>query len=90
MTKLLQWTLTLGAIVILAGAAAAQSPHDDASPLQSPSIPAGPRPTATIAPLQTSPLPTATVTPLPSASPAGTQPQTTNTVAPSPTATPIP
>jgi hypothetical protein len=56
----------------------------------SPSVPAGPQPTATVTPLQTTPVPTATVTPLPSASPAGTQPQTTNTVTPAPTASPSP
>lgn len=56
--------------------------------LPTPSIPAGPRPTATVTPLQSTPVPTATVTPLPSASPSGTQPQTTNTVAPSPSPSP--
>ena len=56
------------------------------SPFRGATIPAGPQPTATVTPLQSSPVPTATVTPLASASPEGTQPQTTNTVAPSPTA----
>lgn len=88
MTKLLQWTLTLSVIAAISGAAEAQSPNDAVSPLPSPSIPAGPRPTASVTPLQTTPQPTTTVTPLPSASPSGTQPRTTNTVAPSPTATP--
>ncbi len=58
------------------------------SPLPSPSVPAGPRPTATVTPLEATPQPTETITPLPSASPSGTQPQTTNTVTPTPTATP--
>ncbi len=49
----------------------AQSPDETATPLPSPAVPAGPRPTATVTPLQSSPEPTATVTPLPSASPAG-------------------
>lgn len=61
----------------------AQSPTET-SPLPSPSIPAGPRSTATVTPLQATPQPTNTVTPLPSGSLAGTQPRTTNTVAPSP------
>lgn len=67
----------------------AQSDNETtASP--SPTVPAGPRPTATVTPLQSTPQPTATVTPLASASPDGTQPQTSNTVAPSPTPTPSP
>ncbi len=70
---------------VTAAFALAQSPNEAVSPLPSASIPPGPRPTATVTPLQTSPQPTATVTPLPSASPAGTQPQTTNTVTPTPT-----
>jgi hypothetical protein len=63
----------------------AQQPNDSASPLPSPSIPAGPRPTASVSQVTASPQPTQIVTPLPSASPHGTQPRTTNTVAPSPT-----
>ncbi len=72
----------LGFVTVLT--AAAQSPNDSTTPLPSPSIPAGPQPTATISQVTTTPQPTATVTPLPSASPIGTQPQTTNTVTPSP------
>ena len=49
----------------------AQTLAGTATPIPSRTVPAGPRPTATL-------------TPLPSASPAGTQPQTTNTVTPSP------
>lgn len=52
-------------------------------------IPAGPQPTASISPLQSSPEPTATITPLPSASPNGTQPQTNNTVTPTPSSSSI-
>jgi hypothetical protein len=76
--------LTFALLVAAACAAEAQSPNESVTPLPSASIPAGPRPTATVTPLQTSPQPTATVTPLPSASPAGTQPQTTNTITPPP------
>ncbi|MEO5718354.1 MAG: hypothetical protein ABIR29_07255 [Chthoniobacterales bacterium] len=72
------------AVCALATAAMANLLDETATPIPTPSIPAGPRPTATIRPLQETPQPTSTVTPLPSASPAGTQPQTTNTVAPSP------
>ncbi len=75
----------LASVVIGTTALYAQSPNDAVSPLPSPSIPAGPRPTATISQVTASPQPTVVVTPLPSASPAGTQPRTTNTVAPSPT-----
>ncbi len=88
MTKLLQSTLGLAALVVIFAVAEAQTPNEGNSPIPSPSIPAGPRPTATVTPLEASPEPTATVTPLPSASPAGTQPHTANTVAPSPTPTP--
>jgi hypothetical protein len=78
--------LSLLAITFFATAALkAQGPDESVSPLPSPSVPAGPRPTATITPVQTSPQPTAAVTPLPSASPDGTQPITTNTVTPTPT-----
>jgi hypothetical protein len=70
--------------LVVAMGAQAQAPNETATPIPTPSIPAGPRPTATVTPLQETPQPTTTVTPLPSASPAGTQPQTTNTVAFSP------
>ncbi|MGI8438024.1 MAG: hypothetical protein ACR2NX_14190 [Chthoniobacterales bacterium] len=80
--------LSLLVSFVLVSAAAAQSPNDAASPLPSPSIPAGPQPTATINQVTASPQPTAVVTPLPSASPAGTQPRVENTVAPSPTPAP--
>lgn len=69
----------------LAVTSLAQSDVEGATPIPSPSIPAGPRPTATVTPLAASPEPTTAVTPLPSASLSGTQPQTTNTVTPSPT-----
>ncbi len=78
----------LASLVVGAATLCAQSPNDEVSPLPSPSIPAGPRPTATISQVTASPQPTVAVTPLPSASPAGTQPIIANTVAPSPTPTP--
>lgn len=84
---MLSW---LAGVIVGAGALNAQTPNDAVSPLPSPSIPAGPRPTATISQVTASPQPTVVVTPLPNASPSGTQPRTTNTVAPSPTATPTP
>jgi hypothetical protein len=84
--------LKLGSILLLVaaalGASKAQSPTESVSPLPSASVPAGPQPTASIAPLQASPQPTARVTPLPSASPGGSQPQTNNTVTPTPTPRP--
>ncbi len=76
----------LVAVCAFANSVLADPPAETATPI--PSIPAGPRPTATVTPLQETPQPTSTVTPLPSASPAGTQPQTTNTVAPSPSPSP--
>ena len=88
--------LSLGvAILATTQASNAQSglsptPPDSVEVTLDDDIPAGPRPTATVTPLQTTPAPTATVTPLPVASPDGTQPRTTNTVAPSPTPTPSP
>ena len=75
----------LAIALLAADCVQAQSPDELIKPLPSPSIPAGPRPTATVTPLQTTPEPTATVTPLPSASPSGTQPPTTNTITPTPT-----
>lgn len=75
--------LLISALALATGALA-NSPNETATPIPTPSIPAGAQPTATVRPLQETPQPTTTVTPLPSASPAGTQPQTTNTVAPSP------
>ncbi|MEO8045149.1 MAG: hypothetical protein ABI674_09605 [Spartobacteria bacterium] len=84
MRRFLNLTILLGALSF-ASWVVANSPDETATPIATPSIPAGPRPTATVTPLQETPQPTSTVTPLPSASPAGTQSQTTNTVAPSPT-----
>ncbi|HEY1582826.1 MAG TPA: hypothetical protein VGF73_07000 [Chthoniobacterales bacterium] len=77
-------TLIVALLIMSPLPARAQSPNDAMKPLPTPSVPAGPRPTATVTPLQASPQPTTTITPLPSASPSGTQPQTTNTMTPSP------
>jgi hypothetical protein len=85
MIGMLAVLLGLVLLVKFGSAVFAQSETPDAiTPLPSPSVPAGPRPTATVTPLQTTPVPTVTITPLPSASPLGTQPQTTNTATPTP------
>lgn len=79
---------TIAALLI--GPSATGQTDEEATPsvLSSSKVPAGPLPTATVTPLQTTPVPTATVKPLPSASPDGTQPQTTSTATPSATPTP--
>jgi hypothetical protein len=65
-------TSTIAALALVT-VALAESPNDIATPIPSPTIPAGPQPTATVTPLQTTPQPTATITPLPSATPSGIQ-----------------
>ena len=57
--RFLKLTILLSALSF-ASAVCGNSPNETATPIATPSIPAGPRPTATVTPLQETPQPTRT------------------------------